>query len=73
MDTIDYHLAEYRVDWIDITGLSHEELFSPGQYEPRYAVLKRACRFANELRPHQRGSVRVFDLSFDPYDKRSIV
>jgi hypothetical protein len=65
--------AEFLVDWIDVTGVPQQEFFSPGPDEPIRHVCDRAKAFADELRPHCRGTVRVFDLAENPLHKAAML
>ena len=49
---------QFTVSWVDHRGEEHEEIFDVfNSLHP----LADARRFADEQRPHQRGTVRLFD------------
>lgn len=61
---------EYVVTWVDEHGAEHVELFGPNIYEN---PLKSARELAHQLRPHMRGTVRIFRANADVRDPRAMI
>ena len=64
-------MSQIQVVWIDGQG-QVQELDFPDDESERPAV-ERAREFADELRSHMRGTVRVLDLSYPAWNKRILV